>query len=311
MTDIDFSGSDNITEDSRTSMDSFDEALGMPEQGTQTQQLEPELPPAPEGEPILADDGSIFIPTTALTQDTASQQQAPSQQQKPKPETQKLAGKFESVEDLEKAYQNLQRDYTQKSQALGELKPVMPIIDAMMKDENLVTHVENYFNEGDSQQAKDDLGLGDDFHFDTEDAMNNPDSDSAKALQSMVQKQVQQQVSAQAKAQADAVRRQSEEAQFMREHNMSQEQFDAMMDKANKHTLSLNDIHYLLNRDSIEANNQRVGQNAVVNQMRKAQQMGSTVASSGSEAPEAPKSAEDVFMDWMTTEEKGDNFFAS
>lgn len=317
---LDFSGQDNhdAGQGERTA---FDEMLG-PDAGEQSSpspqqdgesQNNAEPVNADDVEAVITDDGIMFPDyknTSTADETDNSPKPGQSSDGDQKQTQQKLAGKFDSVEDMEKAYQNLEKEYTQKSQTLGEMKPVLPIIDAMMKDENLVSHVENYFNEsGESDNARNDLGLDDDFYFDSDEAMNNPESDSAKALQQMVQKTVAQTVDKKTSESQAKLQRQQEEEAFMKEHGMSRAELDKMMEKASDHRLSLNDIHYLVNKEKIAAENERTGQSKVMNQMRKGQELGSSKANQGSQAAEQPKTPEDVMMNWLSEADEAETYF--
>lgn len=317
---LDFSGQDN--HDAGTGeQDAFGDMLGPDAEeqsapsskqgGDSIENAEPVN--AEDVEAVITDDGIMFPNynnTNQADQTDNSQKPVQSSDGDQKQTQQKYAGKFESVEDMEKAYQNLEKEYTQKSQTLGEMKPVLPIIDAMMKDENLVSHVENYFNEsGKSDNARSDLGLDDDFYFDSNEAMNNPESDSAKALQQMVQKTVAQTVDKKTSESQAKLQRQTEEDAFMKEHGMSRAELDSMMDKASQHRLSLEDIHYLVNKEKIAAENERTGQTKVMNQMRKGQELGSSKANQGSQQAEQPSSPEDVMMNWLSQEDTAETYF--
>ena len=73
---------------------------------------------------------------------------------------------------------------------LNELKPFVPVLDAMKKDSGLVSHVRDYFDNGGkvSDNIKEQLELDEDFAFDPDDMVSNPESDSRKVFDTMVDK---------------------------------------------------------------------------------------------------------------------------
>lgn len=58
----------------------------------------------------------------------------------------------------------------------------------MKQDSGLVSHVKQYFEKGGavSQNMKEQLKLDEDFEFDPDEMVSNPDSDSRKVFNSMV-----------------------------------------------------------------------------------------------------------------------------
>ena len=72
--------------------------------------------------------------------------------------------------DWEKRYGDSSDEARRLNSRLGELEPYVPVLDAMRKDPNLVTHVRDYFEGGGSTPKKvtEKLGLDDDFIFDKE-----------------------------------------------------------------------------------------------------------------------------------------------
>ena len=76
---------------------------------------------------------------------------------------------------------------------MSELKPFIPVLDAMKNDSGLVDHVRNYLTGGGKPSAtiQDQLGLGEDFVFDAQEAMSDGNSDSAKLMNAHVDRMVQ------------------------------------------------------------------------------------------------------------------------
>lgn len=91
--------------------------------------------------------------------------------------------------------------------------------------------------------------------------MSNPDSDSAKLMNAHVDKIVQQRVGGMlqrekqlASQKAAEYRRQQDEVRFRQETNMSDQEYADMVEWAKTHTLTLDDINYLKNKQKVASN---------------------------------------------------------
>ena len=152
----------------------------------------------------------------------------------------------------------------------------MPVIDAMREDPELIGVVKNYL-EGNAQPAdvKDQLGLDEDFVFDSDEAFSSPDSDSAKLMNAAMDKVVQKRLTeAQSKQQmqiqkAMGQKKQAEaETAFKTKHNMSNDQFQDMVGKAKQHQMTLEDIHQMVYRDQINQNVANATRDDMIGQMK-------------------------------------------
>tara|TARA_R100000458_G_C8249803_1_gene226995 strand:- start:273 stop:1163 length:891 start_codon:yes stop_codon:yes gene_type:complete len=101
------------------------------------------------------------------------------------------------IENLKKRYSDSSREAQNLKAQLNELKPYVPVLNAMKKDTGLVNHVRNYFEQGGTVTGdmKTQLGLDEDFEFDPDDMIKNPKSDSRKVFDAMVNQQVNQKAS--------------------------------------------------------------------------------------------------------------------
>ena len=98
--------------------------------------------------------------------------------------------------DWEKRYTDSSREAVKWRDRYKEVEQFVPVLDAMKNDSGLVDHVRNYLVDG-GQPAKSiqqDLKLAEDFVFDQQEAMTNPDSDSAKLMNAHVDSLVQSRV---------------------------------------------------------------------------------------------------------------------
>jgi len=232
---------------------------------------------------------AIVQPNQAQPQQTTSQVENPVEEQMPA---------SEDADNLEKRYSDSSREAKRLNTRLKEIEPYMPILDAMKEDPNLISHVRGYFEGGGSAPTniKEQLGLDEDFVFDYDDALSQPDSSSAKLFNATVDGVVQRRLSDFARNQSEQSRKTSEEQAFKSKFNIKEEDYDDLMDYAKSHRLTLEDVYYLKNkgtRDDKVAGNAR---EEVIQQMKNVRSMPTSVASSGN-TPKEDKSVDDVVFD--------------
>ena len=208
--------------------------------------------------------------------------------------------------DWEKRYSDSSREAKRLNNQLQDLEPYMPLLNAMKEDPNLISHVRGYFEGGGSApvSVKERLGLDEDFVFDYDDALSDPNSQSAKLFNATVDGVVQRRLGDFAKQQSEQSRRASEETSFKSKHNVSDEDYNDLMNYAKSHKLTLEDVYYLKNRDNRDnevANNTR---NEVIQQMKNVRQMPTSVASSGN-AQREEQSVDDAVFDKLLAEGTG------
>ena len=208
--------------------------------------------------------------------------------------------------NLEKRYSDSSREAKRLNTRLQELEPYMPLLNAMKEDPNLITHVRGYFEVGGSapKSVKEQLGIDEDFVFDYDEALSDPSSQSAKLFGATVDGVVQRRLGDFARQQSEQSRRASEETSFKAKHNVSDEDYNDLMDFAKGHTLTLEDVYYLKNRenrDNLVANGAR---EEVVQQMKNVRQMPTSVASSGNVQVEE-KSIDDAVFDKLLSQGAG------
>ena len=208
--------------------------------------------------------------------------------------------------DWEKRYSDSSREAKRLNNQLQDLEPYMPLLNAMKEDPNLITHVRGYFEGGGSapKSVKEQLGLDEDFVFDYDDALSDPNSQSAKLFNATVDGVVQRRLGDFARKQSEQSRRASEETAFKSQYNVSEEDYKDLMDYAKSHRLTLEDVYYLKNRNNRDqevANNTR---NEVIQQMKNVRQMPTSVASSGN-AQREEKSVDDAVFDKLLSEGTG------
>ena len=220
-------------------------------------------------------------------------------QSEAEPETSEMSP--ESVEqehNWEKRYSDSSAEAKRLNNRLSELEPYVPVLDAMKKDPNLVNHVRDYFEGGGSTPKKvtEKLGLDDDFIFDADDAVSNTDSDSAKVLQATIDGVVNQRLGNYAKEQESQTKRVGAEKEFRAKHEMSDDKWQNFVKFANSRSLSLDDIYYLMNRQSRDKNVAQSTRQDMAEQMKRVRQKPqSASAMGGAVRNEQPSQEDQVF----------------
>ena len=102
----------------------------------------------------------------------------------------------EGSSNWEKRYKDSSREAVKWRDAYKEVEAFVPILDTMKKDSGLVEHVRDYLVNGGSpsKTIQEQIGLDEDFIFDQQEAMTDPNSDSAKLMNAQVDRVVQARV---------------------------------------------------------------------------------------------------------------------
>jgi anthranilate/para-aminobenzoate synthase component I len=254
----------------------------------------------------------------------------------PTEETQDVAGPNQSVtqqttqgsnntvdwDSEDNPYKKRYSDSTREAQRLNndikDLKPFVPVLEAMKNDSGLVDHVRSYLVNGGSptKTVQEQMNLPEDFEFDGNEAVTNPDSDSAKVFNAQVDAVVNNRVgqilqSEKAKAaeiqQRAALARQEQD--FRQKHNMSDEQYKEMVEKAKTHTLTLEDIHYLINRDKVQGNVAKSTKDDMVKQMKNVRNMPTSASGANSQGDNQKNPDDSIFDKLLGTDSGVDNLF--
>ena len=219
--------------------------------------------------------------------------------------------------DWKKRYEDSSREAVRLSDQYKSVEPFVPVLEAMKNDSGLVDHVRNYLvNGGQPEKSiQEHLGLEEDFMFDQQEAMTDPDSDSAKLMNAhvdrMVQGRVGQMINAE-KQRAQQVQqantRVTEEQTFRQKHKMSDQDFETFKSKAQEHVMTLDDVNYLLNRSQ---NNENVANSAkkdMLNQMKNVRNMPTSASGANNQDPGRSESDE-VFDAIKGLDDGVDNLF--
>jgi len=190
----------------------------------------------------------------------------------------------EDIETLKKRYSDSSEEGKRLNQRLKELEPYMPVLDEMRKDPNLVTHVRDYF-EGGGQAPKsmvDKMELGEDFIFDPDEAVSNPNSDSARVLNGTIDGVVQRRLNNELDKQKKEFTLERQIGDFRQKHDMNDSEWNDFKQFADNQSLSLDDIYYLKNRGQRENNIARSASQEAVKKVQETQQRPKSLATQGS-----------------------------
>jgi hypothetical protein len=189
-----------------------------------------------------------------------------------------------------KRYSDSSREALKMKDKLNELEQYESLINVMKKDAGAVDAMRNYLK-GEQQPTtvKERLGIDDDFVFDPDEAFADGGSKSAQLLNAHVDNIVQQRVNqavqgyqAETAKEQEAVNAQAQFDNFVKSKGYTPEQARALQDAAAEHTLSWEDIDYLLNRDKVKNNIAQSTKQQMMNQIEKAQSVPKTASRSGS-----------------------------
>jgi len=245
---------------------------------------------------LFEDDNYIFTSEGVVEKASLQKEQDNSSDAEPKEPDEKILGKFESYDDLVDSYKELEKKLGQNSDAvnkLRELNPVLPMLEAMLGDETFLEMAENYFTDPQAQSEafKKQLGIDEDFVFDLNVAMSDPKSDDAKVLDKLMK--AKQPKTSQPKQQSNQQISDAEKQEFMKRYNMSEDDYNSMMEKAQNYKITHDDIYHLINKDKIIAEAKKEAQSSVKKQLDTAQSLRKS-PSGGGKVPET--SPEDSFM---------------
>lgn len=216
----------------------------------------------------------------------------------------------EDVETLKKRYSDSSAEGKRLNQRLSELEPYMPVLDEMRKDPDLVTHVRDYFDGG-GQAPKsmvEKMNLGEDFIFDPDEAISNPESESAKVLNGTIEGVVQRRLSNELAKQKEEFTLERKVQDFRSKHEMNDSEWNEFKSFADNQSLSLDDIYYLKNRGKREDNIARTSSENAVRKVQETQQRPKSLATKGSTKVETSEEGQ-IFDAIMGIDKELENAF--
>ncbi len=253
--------------------------------------------------------------------DTAeeSKEDGPNKETQSNEGTQVGANTWESEDN---PYKKRYGDSTKEAQKLvgqlQELKPFVPILEAMKKDNNLVEYVKDYLVKGGAPAPtiKESLGVEENFEFDGTKAITDPESDSAKVLNAHVDELVKRRIKTMIEGQMKNVKmnnmaedKRVAEAEFKQKHSMTDEEFAGMVEKAKSHQMSLDDIYYLVNKEKIDANIADNARADVMKQMQNVKNIPKTIGSVNSLGKTSKSDDDKIFDSILGSEQNLDSLF--
>jgi hypothetical protein len=219
--------------------------------------------------------------------------------------------------DWEKRYKDSSREAVKLKEQMNDLTPFVPVLEAMKNDSGLVNHVREYLVNGGkpAQSIQEKLNLDEDFVFDPNEAMSEPDSDSAKLMNAHVDSLVQKRVGsmvAKEKQNAELMQAQlakrKEEEEFRQKNNMSEEEYAEFVEKAKNHVLTLEDVNYLINRDKVATNTANATRADMLNQMKNVRDMPASASGANSQGNKNDPDG-DIFDGLLDLDGGVDNLF--
>ena len=207
----------------------------------------------------------------------------------------------EKGHDYEKRYADSSREAKKLKGRLNELEPYAPILDDMREDPNLISHIKGYYEGGGSTPGnlKEQLGLGEEFVFDYDEAIDDPSSDSSKLLNATIDGVVQKRLGEFATQSKEENQRVTAEQGFRNKHSMSDDDFKEVVDFAQSRPLTYDDVYFLMNRGKKD---DRIAQNTkgeMMQQMKKVREKPSSAAATGSGNSGPERSSDDVVFETL------------
>jgi hypothetical protein len=165
--------------------------------------------------------------------------------------------------DWKKRYSDSTREAQRIQAELTKLKPLTPLLTVMEKDPNLIPYIKDYLESGGKPDAtvQDKLKLDEDFVFDGHEAVTNPESDSAKVMNHMVNEKVESRMKTHVETERVRVQKAQlnqkmlqAESDFKEKHNLSGDEFKDFQEKAKGYKMTLEDAFWLVNRNKVNQN---------------------------------------------------------
>ena len=178
--------------------------------------------------------------------------------------------------DWKKRYSDSSREAQKIRQELDEMSRFKPFVEALQNDEGLVSTIRDYVQNGTKpKELKEEFNLPEDFIFDSDEAFSNPDSDSAKVFNSMISRAVNNQVETKLSAQEKTMQEKTAKAEqereaieFKKKMNVSDNDFETLMNWADEHKISFEDIYFLKNKDAFMSNVAKNTKSDMLEQMK-------------------------------------------
>jgi len=221
--------------------------------------------------------------------------------------------KVDPDKNWEKRYSDSSREAQRLSAEVKNLEPLKPLLEVMQKDPKLIPYIREYLESGGKpdETVQEKLRLDEDFVFDSHEAVTNPESDSAKVMNHMVNQQVEQRMQKHLKSERQRINAsrakgemQKAEVDFKERHNLTNDEFKEFQEKAKGHRMTLDDAFYLVNRDKVQQNVANASKQDTLKQMKNVRSIPTSQASANN-AGEVKKSQGDQILDALKDLDSG------
>ena len=213
--------------------------------------------------------------------------------------------------DWEKRYKDSSSEAQRLKMQLDGVSQYQPLIERLKEDTGMVDAIKNYVENGSQPvDVKQALNLPEDFVFDLDDAVANPGSLSAKALEHTISGVVDRRVNTKLQ-QDNAIRNEEtqkqqqlrEAGEFKQRMNISDDEYSTMMDWAGRHKTSLEDIYYLKNRGQRDQKVAKGAKEDMLKQMKSVRDIPTSV--SNQNTVKADVRHEDALFEALKTVDEG------
>ena len=171
-------------------------------------------------------------------------------------------------EDEDKSKENETEDpkVDPELEELKKYKDFVPLLEVMMNDPNLVNVVKEYLTGEQTQQSQENFELPEDFIFDFEEAIKDPNSDSGKLLDRYVQSKVRSTVNAELSKEQQQKVLEDQKLRVMKKFGATEQDVNDLINWTKNTQLTLEDAYYLKNRSKIE---KEIAKNAINSALKK------------------------------------------
>ena len=231
------------------------------------------------------------------------------------------SGKVQGVTDWKSENENLKKRYSDSSREAQRLKAELEQVSGYAKYKPLIDHLNE--NPSAVQALRDNVNgqadltkqFGEDFIFDGDEAMKNPNSDSAKALKQMIDQEANKRVNSvlntrtqQNQAAMAEMKKQKQINEFVNRTGIKEAEFGELQNWASQRELTMDDIYYLKNRGNAASNVANNTKKEMLNQMKAVRDIPMS-ASNANSAPDERSPDDAVFDILKGMDEGAENLF--
>jgi len=181
-------------------------------------------------------------------------------------------------EDWEQRYKDSSKEGIRLNGIVEKMSPYMPVLDMLSKDDGFKEHVMNYGKQTKTETLPEKLNLPEDFEFDMNEAIRNPDSEHAKILSQVSQHYakpvINQSILDDNQKRAEEIKKEdlsNQRDMLKSKYGIKDTEFSSLMDWGNDHIMTYEDMHFLKKKDDYMrkvANDTKMGTANQVNRMQ-------------------------------------------